>query len=334
MAGGADINPTVNTTRGSQGDWHSREASGSAALDAILSFDPVGLIAGASAKGIFSATDGGTDGYTMLAVAPSDTITGIWSVKGGLSATFFNNDAIVYVNGGRFSNHPSLRQRYGAQGAHNPNPELVPETGYTGELGAKLHYNDLFTELCGFYNRSYEKILTIFDGRQSASINCSGSRTYGVESSLLIALGHQIDFDSRVTLQHTENLARQYNWYGRQLPCEPDITIRETVTFEPLSGLSLRYGIDLTSFYFINPANAKGDRVPRYEPNGDSDFWNLFHHGKIEWKASRYCTVAASAINVTSRLLTSGETAYSGESGYSWVLCPKNQLYLSIVYSF
>lgn len=331
---GADIDPTVNTTGGSHGDWHCSEAAGSAALDAIAAIDPVGLIVGASGRGSYTTTEGGLDGYTLRTIPDADTVTAIWSVKGGVSLHLQKDAVLIYCNGGRFSNEPSLRQRYGAQGAHNPNPTLVPETGYAAELGVKIDCRDFYSEVCGFYNRSYDKIITVFDGRQASSMNCAGALVYGVESSVVWSISDWVQLDGRITLQHTENLSREYNWYGRRLPNEPEITVQEAVLIGPFKGFSLRYGVDLKSFYFRNPANTNADRVPKYEYGKENDFWELFHHGTLEWKALRHLTISLSAINVTNGLLTSGELAYSGEGGNSLVLVPANQLHASVEYSF
>ena len=66
------------------------------------------VLLGGSVKGIRSRPDGGLDTYTMKTVPEGDTTYAVWSVKGGASASLLNNAMRLFVNGGRFSNHPSL----------------------------------------------------------------------------------------------------------------------------------------------------------------------------------------------------------------------------------
>jgi len=331
---GADINPTVNTTGGSHGDWHSREASGSAALDAIVAAHPFGAVAGGSIQGVYSETEGGLDGYSNRMVPASDTITLLWAAKGGVSLSCADSAVLFYANAGRFSNQPSLRQRYGAQGAHNPNPTLLPETGLAAECGVKLLSRSMYTEVGGFYNRSWNKILTVFDGSQSASINCAGARSWGLEASLVATLWRFLQSDTRLTWQRTENLSRMNNWYGNQLPDEPALDIHESIGLGPFNGLSLRYGIELKSAYYRDPGNTEGFRVPASLVGKEDKFWEAFHNCKLEWKPFAALTLAVAGNRLTSDLLTARETASIGESGYQWVVCPVNQWCVSAMYSF
>ncbi len=329
----ADINPTVNTTEGHHGDWHSREASLSAAADVQLHATPLLATVGGSVAGVYSETEGGLDGASLKTVLPSDTTTVVWSARAGVSAGLAEERLLLYSNIGRFSNQPSLRERYGASGASNPNPTLVPETGVAVELGAKARGKSLFAEVCGFYVQSDNKIITVFDGRQSASINCDGARAYGVETWVSWIPLSFLAFDSRATFQHTENLAREYNWYGRRLPNEPGIDLFETVTVGPLRGFSLRYGLDMKSFYYRDPSNV-AERVPEETYDGEPDFWDVHHSIVLEYRAPRHLTLRVSAVNVTNELVTEGRAASTSASGYDWVLYPENQWRATLTYSF
>jgi len=334
-AAGADINPVLTATDGGYGDWHSSEAALNSAVDVTCTLGRTMLVAGGSCKGVYSTTEGGLDGYTRKTVTAADTLTALWSVKGALAVHLLDSAVIMFVNGGRFSNQPSLQQRYGARGAYNPNPTLRPEWGYKGECGIKYSGGGWYTEICGFYNRSYDKILTVFDGRQSSAINCSGARVYGVETVVNWKATSRISGESGITLQSTRNLAREYNWYNRRLPNEPELTINEAVTLTPAKWLTVRYGLMMKSFYFRSPANNRwSDRVPRYDGTGKSDVFEIYHSFKGDWHISDNCTITLSAIDVTPQLLTRGDMVSDKEGTYSWVLYPANQFLATVAYSF
>jgi hypothetical protein len=333
-ASGADINPTVNTTGGSNGDWHSREASGVLALDAVFKSNLFSATGGGRLKAVYSETEGGLDGYTNLTVPASENTTMLWSVLGGASMKCADSAVLFYANTGRFSNHPSLLQRYGAQGAHNPNPTLVPETGFSSEAGVKMLFQKQYMEICGFYNRSWNKILTVFDGSQSGSINCPGARVFGLEASLVLSLMKYLHMDNRITWQKTKNLSSIYNWYGNMLPDEPALDINESVVLGHWKGLSLKYGIDLKSRYFRDPGNTGAFQVPKDNFNKEDKSWEVFHECRLEWKPFEELTMGLSASRLTSDLLVLQEYLYTGESGYQWVLVPANQVCFSVGYSF
>ncbi len=326
----ADINPTVNTTGNMHGNWHSREAALSAATDVIIAAGAFGARIGASAKGVYSATEGGLDGASRRTVPAGDTLTSIWSAMGGLSLHLINDRMLLYTNAGRYSNQPSLRERYGARGAHNPNPHLQSETGLSAELGAKLRWPKLYAEVCGYWIHPKNKILTVFDGRQTKSINCADARVFGVETWLLWSPFEFLRFESGVTLQRTENLTRYNNWYGRRLPNEPAIDMRETLAIGPFKGLSFQYSADLKSEYYRDPGNTKAYRVP----GDEDDSWEVLHDFLLEWKAPRHLTLTLSATNVTNDLLTRFETVHDMEAEYSWTLYPVNRWCAALAYTF
>lgn len=323
----ADINPTLEVTDGTHGDYHSSEGSLSIAADISASLGPIGATIGASAKGIYSRTEGGLDGGTLKTVPESDTAMGIWSAKSGVSAHFLDRHLLVYCNAGRYSNQPSLRERYGTRGGHTPNPTLAPETGLTGELGAKLRLAGLYAELVGFCVSSQDKIITKYTAVQSGSINIDGALVYGVETWLSWSPLPVLSLESRATFQHTEARTYEYGWYGDRLPNEPMIDLYETVRVGPFHGLSLRYAADLKSYYYRNPGNQL--RVPL-----DDNFWEVRHHIQLSWEAPKHLVLICSLSNITNDFLTDFDIVNYGEPGYSDVLVPANQWHLSVTYSF
>jgi len=334
-ADAADIAPLQVHGDASHGNWHSREATLDAATDATGTFGRASARFSIGGKAIASGTDGGMDAFSQRTIQAMDTMTNIWSAGGGVSMQLYNDALLVFANGGRYSNQPTLQQRYGARGAYNPNPDLHPEYGYKGEFGAKYAGSCVYLELCGFYSRIREKILTVFDGRQMAAVNCSGARMYGIETAVKWHVKRIVEGESAVTLQQTQNLTHEYNWYGRRLPNEPDLTITETFAVRPFESLLLQYGIDLKSFYYRTPANNRwSDRVPKINSDGSADFFEIHHNALLKWKAAKRCSLMLSAVNCTGKLLTQGELAAVGEGDYSWILYPANQFYLTAEYAF
>jgi len=318
-----DINPTHTSTGQSHGDWHSKEASAGVAIDGALNLDIIEFSASGSIKGIYNETQGGLDGYTnrTLPASNQDTIT--WSFHAGASFRPSDSALLIFANAGRFSNHPSLRQRFGARGAHNPNPTLRPETGIKTELGIKYNRPLFYVELVGFHNRLWNKILTIFDGNQSTSINASGALVYGVENTFSARLTNWIRLESRITLQKAINLSHANNWYGRPLPNEPRLTINEQLHIGPVRNVSFTYGIGIKTEYFRAPAASKDSRADE-----------LFHSFKIDYMPVDGLHLCVAGDRITNDFVTLQQAMFQEPGGYQWVLVPANQLRASLSYSF
>jgi outer membrane receptor protein involved in Fe transport len=327
-----DIRPTVNTTRGMHGDWHGREASCNAAADVHIRYHPLEMLLGGSVQGVYSKTEGGYHEILTDTVLPSDTLFSIAAVNGALS--YKPRDSyLLFLSAGRFSNQPSLRERYGARGAHIPNPDLLPEQGIAAECGGKIYFSRWFAEAAAFYNRTENTIMTLHHGTLTKSVNAEGARVYGLELSLTATPFDWFGLDSRATFQRTENLTRQNNYYGRRLPDEPDIALFHSLRLGPVAGFSLVYGADISSFYFHDPANVSL-RVPRKNADGTGDYWRDFHNAKLTWSPGKHLSISASLNKITNDYLTQQESIATDEDTYSLIRYPTNHWCVSLMYSF
>lgn len=327
----SDDKPRYDRDGSLHGDWRSQNVKGGAAADVHAGFGRLSITAGASLCGVYDRTDGGLDGVSNHVVEPGDTITAIWSGALGASIKALPG-MILYINGGRYCDEPSLRERYGAKGAVMANPELRPETGFTLESGVKRDFGCCYVECCGFLVRAVNTIIFDRDGYQIRPINNSGSRILGLELSADARAGRFVRLRCAATWQHTENL--QHLYQGKRLPDEPDLSVNGDIIVTPIPALSFAWQPQFKSFYYHDRANSAQFRVPVLNNVGAGDgAWGfLFHNFRAGWSAFERFELSGSARNVTFKRTGSPDAQI--ESGYSWILYPVNEWCVNVAYSF
>ncbi len=314
------------------GDWHSREAQLGASCALRYNHGPAALTANMSLRGVYSSTNGGYDTDSIRMVPPGDTITAIWAATGG--AAFKPHDAVLlFVNAGRYSNPPALRERYGARGALLPNIHLEPETGKTAEAGIKLNLGNYYLECAGFHTRSRNTIIIMRSGYLSKPMNCEGANISGIELSAHAEPLKFFSIDIRCTAQHTKNLTRDPPWYGNRLPDEPAFNSSIECKFFPLPSLTFGYRLEFKSIYFHDHANTDAFRVPAVTGNAASAIGSFFHHASASWHISRNISLLLTGNNLNASLFPTYPIT-TIESGYSWVLYPSNEVRFTMKYSF
>lgn len=300
-----------------QTDWHSREATIIAAADLKLSSPIAGLGLGLSGTTVLSQCDGGTDGPNDETILPSDTI----SILGGITGTFWYKpytEILIYTNAGRFSNQPSLRERYGARGPVLPNPELKPEYGISADIGFKWNPGFSYLELCGFFTQTENTIFLEKSGNLAKSLNDDKARIYGLECTGSTELWKLIQLETRTTLQHSYNYS--YRHPGRVLPNEPECTVFGGITLSPLSQFSISYHAELKTTYYLDAANTDGMRLP----TDKSEDLSIMHGGKISWIIKGIAEFSLSANNITFEVPKLPDL--------SWILVPTNEWCISAKY--
>jgi iron complex outermembrane receptor protein len=305
------------------GDWHSREASATLALDIEATINRMGVRAGGSVRGAYCETEGGYDIYSAWDIPPSDTTTAVWGAGAGVSFRPAERVAL-YGNAGRYSNSPTLRERFGGRGAQMPNPELDPETGVSCEAGVKYHAGGVYCDIAGFINRSKNTIIIINDGYQAKPKNCGGARVFGMELSGEATIARFARLELNVTLQKTENLTVDFNWYGRRLPEEPGCTVRGGIEIHPVRQVLLRYAPVFESYYYHLPANLDDSRVPAVTGVSEPAYGRLTHDIVLTIVVKNRVRFVLSGTDLTASILPVYPAA-TAESGYSWTLYPANQ---------
>lgn len=323
-----DFNPLSQSDYVAIGDWHSKEVNAQGALDVKLNFGPFGFSAGGSVKGIYAKTDGGFDYRSYRKIDPSDTIISIHAFSSGLNYRPVEN-ILLYCNGGMYSNAPTLRERYGSKGGVAPNPDLKPETGYTGDIGCKLKFKSIYADIAGFYNRSKNTIILHHNSFESKPLNTEGAIVYGSEMDVNWDISKYINIQAKSTVQKTKNLSN-----GKRLPNEPAVSIIGKFITRPLKGVTLNYWADFKSVYYRDPANTSSFRVPVLSSTNAINFGQLFHNINIEWVPQKNISLSFSARNLTRDNLSFDEAPHPMEGEYSWILYPTNTWAVTGSYSF
>jgi iron complex outermembrane receptor protein len=327
----SEIATTTHVSGFPHGDWpgNSQELSLSADINGSL---PVGALrlgatVGGGTKAIRSATKGGNNQALEMTVLPSDTIEYPWLVHGGVQCRF-EKVLNVFVNAARYSNIPGLRDKYGTNGAVIPNPDLQEETGITVEAGLRFLRERFFAEAVLFRTETRNGIVMLSDGNMTKPVNLAAGLTSGLEMSLWVQPLDFIRADLRATLQDAENRARLYNYYGKKLPNEPDLSAFAKFSLGPFKGVEFQYWLDYKSSFYRDYGNTQ--RVPETQ----EDPGMLFHNAQISWKTSNHLDFGFSIRNVNGASLRYEEMTRSAESGYSWILYPANEWCFTAGYSF
>ena len=234
----------------------------------------------------------------------------------------------VFVNAGRYSNTPSLSEKYGGKGAVVPNPELRAESGLTVEAGARLQRKRFWFETAVYRTEMRNGIVMLSDGTMTKPVNLAAGLTKGLEATCWIQPTKLFSFEGRMTLQNAVNRSRFNNYYGKKLPGEPGFSSRLKLTAGPFRGVSPEYWFDYKSFFYRDFGNTL--RIP----DAEGTFGMAFHSARIVWKPNRHLDVAVSIMNFTGTTLRHEVMARSTESGYSWILYPVNEWCLTMRYSF
>jgi outer membrane receptor protein involved in Fe transport len=325
------ISSTTHVSGFPHGDWpgNSQELALSADINGSL---PVGAFrcgatAGSGVKAIRSATAGGRNEALEMTVQPADTIEYPWAVHGGVHIGL-EKKLNLFANAARYSNIPSLRDKYGTNGAVIPNPDLQEETGITFEAGIRLLLERFFMEAVAFRTEMKNGIIMLSDGNMTKPVNLAGSLSSGLEMTLWVQPFSFLRTEFRGTWQKTENRYRLYNYYGKQLPNEPALSALGKFSLGPVRGVELHYWADYKSVFFRDYGNTQ--RVPD-DPNKPG---MVFHNAQILWKAPQHLELGLSIRNFNGASLRYEELARSYESGYSWILYPANEWCISATYSF
>lgn len=326
---GSNATPQYNRD-GIAGDWQSRRAEGGAALDLALSSGIFEALLSGSGKAVYDETEGGIESIAKETVPASDTITKIWATTAGIACKP-SKQVTIFCNGGRYSNEPTLRERYGARGAIMANPALVPEIGYSSETGIKLTTHHLFLQLTTFFIESRNTIVFSSDGFQRKPINIKGATLQGIELSSETTVTEALKVDLSGTWQKTVNHAPLYE--SNRMPDEPDLSLIGYITYSPANYCNLRYGISYKSFYFHTPSEDMEFRVPAKTVTGKLRYGNAYHSIAVTWHPTRSLTCKLSGNALTPSILP-GNAAPVIEGGYSWTLYPSNEWCFSTSYSF
>lgn len=326
-----DAHPRYDRGDAMHGDWHSRRALGGVAADVTADAGLFTFTTGGNFSGVYDETDGGVDAVSSKVIEPSDTITFLWNAEAGIS---FNpiDKLKLFVNGGRYSNQPSLRERFGAKGAVMANPELETEYVKNAEAGLKFNLRWLYLECSAFYIRCKNTIEFSSDGYLTKPVNNDGSRIYGLEFSSTIDLTKYASVDLSSTWQKSKNLDMTYRRKKRMMPDEPECSINSGLKVKPLAGITLSYSFEFKSLYYHDLANTDSYRVPAVVTTSSKEYGSFSNDLLLVWKVNKNFDIKVSADDIY--FGKNHSMANSIERGYGTVVTPATWWNFAAGYSF
>ena len=186
--------------------------------------------------------------------------------------------------------------------------------------GARLMAGETRLEAVVFRTETRNGTMMVSDGRMSKAKNYASGLVTGLETSLQARFFRFLGTELRATLQKAENRSKAYEYYGKRLPNEPDLSIIAGISLGPFKGIEPEYWLDFKSPFFRDPGNVY--RVP----DDDGMPGMVFHNARITWKAGSRFGFGFSIRNFNGISLRSEEMIMSNENGYSWILYPSNEV--------
>jgi outer membrane cobalamin receptor len=252
----------------------------SVALDE-LGLDRRRLLFGAGLEHRFDASDSLRLVPSLRVDASRDTGPDIsrkvaqeWSPRLGLLWTVSTCE--LRANVGRFHRFPSLLERYGDLVTSQANPDLGPERGRMGDLGARCHFvppglERLRVEANGFGHDTRDLIVVTQNSqRWLRAENLGHVRTGGAESSLDL-----VHAWAALTVSYTLTLARavdEATWHdGKQVPGIPRHRFDALLRLGP-EWMALGYELSFASLTYLDRANLRP--VPQ----------RLLHNLSLTWE--------------------------------------------------
>ncbi len=133
----------------------------------------------------------------------------------------------VRANGGRYLRPPDFSELFGDRGVLVGNPDLRPERGWQGDVGAVLtlperRWLSASLDVGHYWSAVEDQIIFVQNGqRTSVPVNFGQTFTRGVEAALELSLGGLLDSSSSLTLTHSENRVQRPEVFENQLPRLP-----------------------------------------------------------------------------------------------------------------
>jgi outer membrane cobalamin receptor len=297
------------------------------ALPVISVLAPEAVVT-ASVSAVRNETDGGQNYLLAKSVRHEDTLQYPWSLRGGLTCGV--GECIrLFSNIARYTSIPSIRERYGFNGAFEPNENLRSENGLSAEAGVRFKKKLLRVESVYFYQSTKNGIKLESNGVMTRPVNIEKTRTYGIECSGYVNPFKPVILSLSGTWQHARNLSHRYSEYGLSLPDEPDLSLQADCQLTIKGIVLLEYGVGYKTTYYRDVANTW--KVPDH--GNENGTFN--HSAKIEINITKKIKTGISVSNFSGNVFTN-ESLVSGadENGYSWTSYPQNEwnIFLRMVF--
>jgi outer membrane cobalamin receptor len=293
----------------------------------LLTLSPEAVVA-ASINAVRNETEGGENFLLARKITHEDTLLYPWSVRGGLGCGI-SEYLRVFSNIARYTSIPSIRERYGYNGAFEPNENLQNENGLSVEAGVRFKKRISRIESVCFYQSTKNGIKLESDGAMTRPVNIEKTRTYGVEFNGMINPIQPLMLTLSGTWQKARNLSHRYSEYGLSLPNEPDLSLQAGCQLTIRNVVILEYEVGYKTVFYRDRGNTW--QIPE-----NSKWYGTFNHStKAEITINKKIKAGVSVSNVSGNVFTL-KTLISGadESGYSWTTYPQNEwnIYVRMVF--
>lgn len=154
------------------------------------------------------------------------------------------------ANGGTALRPPDFNELFGDRGVVVGNPDLVPEHGWSADLGARWTLPELWqvgwtAEVTGFTSHTHDLISYVQTGqRVLVPLNIGESRARGVEAGVELSW-RGLESRTGLTWTDSENLSENPQVQGKQLPRVPEWDLYQTVSWDRDGRLSSRVAYTL-----------------------------------------------------------------------------------------
>lgn len=155
---------------------------------------------------------------------------------------------VLKGNAGTALRPPDLSELFGDRGVMVGNPELVPERSRTADLGLRVEAPEDgrlpgSAELTAFATRTRDLIAYVQTGqRVMVPINLGDTRVMGLEGALDWGLGGWLESRTALTWTYSENLSKDPEYTGKQLPRVPAWDLSQSTALVREGRLSARLG--------------------------------------------------------------------------------------------
>jgi len=144
-------------------------------------------------------------------------------------------------NVGRFLRPPTMTEMYGDRGTMSGNPDLQPERGIQGDVGARVRTGKpeslhLSLDVAHFWNSSHDRITWVQNGQRTFKpMNLGRTWVQGIEAACRSALGTSLALESSVTWAQSTNLDPAPTVANKQLPGVPVWSGWSSMSWSPVA---------------------------------------------------------------------------------------------------
>jgi len=171
------------------------------------------------------------------------------------------SEGLLTVKGtmGMYERAPDFTELFGDKGAMVGNPELLPESGYSIDLGLRTVFSGRLNgsvDLAGFHRRSTNLISYVQNSQNTMiPVNLGAALVRGLEASISLRLDESLSSDTAITRVWSSNLSKDEAYAGNQLPNLPNLELNQTTSINIGEALSVSHTWSYTGGNYWDKTN-------------------------------------------------------------------------------